>query len=115
MRQTLKAEGHIYELEDFRIRIATLSQGSVMKGVLMEVEYLPCEFMEEAEDVIRDLIEQLELPRGPAVRLYLAQNGGVGVGGKGLDVEMNGGVKEAKRKFTVLDTGLQYMELLRLR
>lgn len=100
MRQTLKAEGSMFELEDFRIRIATLSQGSVMKGVLVEVEYLPCSYLEDGEPIVRDFIQRLGLPNNPSVRLYLSP------GNEGI---------VPRRKFTVLDTGLQYMELLRLR
>lgn len=100
MRQTLKADGSMFELEDFRVRIATLSQGSVMKGVLVEVEYLPCAYLEEGEPIIRDFIERLGLPNNPSVRLYLSPGH-----------ESNA----PRRKFTVLDTGMQYMELLRLR
>ncbi|KAK6358411.1 mediator complex subunit Med20 [Orbilia blumenaviensis] len=105
MRQTLKAEGTSLELEDFKIKIAPLSQGSMIKGVLMEVEYLPCSYLEQGEAVIRDFIEQLELPSGPNVRLYFSQ-APVPVGVDGND---------EPREFSILDTGMQYMELLRLR
>ncbi|KAF3938340.1 hypothetical protein ABW19_dt0210407 [Dactylella cylindrospora] len=101
MRQTLKAEGNAYDLEDFRIRIATLSQGSMIKGVLVEVEYLPCSYVEQGEVVIRDFIDQLELPQGPTVKLYFSQAARV--------------EGDESKEFSVLDTGMQYMELLRLR
>ncbi|KAK6501690.1 hypothetical protein TWF481_009516 [Arthrobotrys musiformis] len=102
MRLTLKAEGSILELEDFKIKIATLSQGSMIKGVLMEVEYLSCKYLEEGEAVIRDFIEQLELPSGPNVKLYFSRAPSSGDG-------------DGEREFGILDTGMQYMELLRLR
>ncbi|KAF3906548.1 hypothetical protein ABW20_dc0107711 [Dactylellina cionopaga] len=101
MRQTLKAEGSGFELEDFRIRIATLSQGSVIKGVLVEVEYLPCSNLSQGEAVIRDFLDQLELPSGANVRLYFSQA-----------ARAEG---DEAREFSILDTGMQYMELLRLR
>ncbi|KAF3153968.1 hypothetical protein EYR41_006181 [Orbilia oligospora] len=104
MRLTLKAEGNILELEDFKIKIATLSQGSVIKGVLMEVEYIPCAYLEQGEGVIRDFIEQLELPNGPNVRYYFSQAPVV------TPYE-----NDEPREFSILDTGMQYMELLRLR
>ncbi|KAJ6263276.1 Mediator of RNA polymerase II transcription subunit [Drechslerella dactyloides] len=103
MRQTLKAEGETFSLEDFRIRIAMLSQGTVIKGVLVEVEYLPAVYLEHGEGVIRDFIEQLGLPSGGNVRLYFSQA-----------ARMPGDDKEP-REFSILDTGMQYMELLRFR
>ncbi|KAK6519648.1 hypothetical protein TWF281_003472 [Arthrobotrys megalospora] len=105
MRQTLKADGTALELEDFKIKIATLSQGSVIKGVLMEVEYLPCAYLEQGEGVIRDFIDQLELPSGPNVRLYFSQ----------APIAPNADGSDEPREFSILDTGMQYMELLRLR
>ncbi|KAF3924784.1 hypothetical protein ABW21_db0200825 [Orbilia brochopaga] len=104
MRQTLKAEGEAFTLEDFRIRIAMLSQGTVIKGVLVEVEYLPCQYLEQGEGVIRDFIEQLGLPSGGNVRLYFSQAARVGGSDDG-----------EPREFSILDTGMQYMELLRFR
>ncbi|EPS38203.1 hypothetical protein H072_7916 [Dactylellina haptotyla CBS 200.50] len=101
MRQTLKAEGSAFDLEDFRIRIATLSQGSMIKGVLVEVEYLPCTDLAQGEAVIRDFIDRLELPSGANVRLYFSQAAR--------------GEADADREFSILDTGMQYMDLLRLR
>ncbi|KAK6341205.1 hypothetical protein TWF696_008291 [Orbilia brochopaga] len=106
MRQTLKAEGETFTLEDFRIRIAMLSQGTVIKGVLVEVEYLPCMYLEQGEGVIRDFIEQLGLPSGGNVRLYFSQAAKVGGGADDSD---------GPREFSILDTGMQYMELLRFR
>ncbi|KAF3915368.1 hypothetical protein AA313_de0206576 [Arthrobotrys entomopaga] len=103
MRQTLKADGSGFDLEDFRIKVATLTQGSMLKGVLVEVEYLPASTIEQGEPVIRDFIDQLELPSGANVRLYFSQ-------------AVRSGDKEGEeREFSVLDTGMQYMELLRLR
>ncbi|KAK6543900.1 hypothetical protein TWF694_000620 [Orbilia ellipsospora] len=103
MRQTLKADGSGFDLEDFRIKVATLTQGSMLKGVLVEVEYLPASTLEQGEAVIRDFIDQLELPSGANVRLYFSQ-------------AVRSGDKEGEeREFSILDTGMQYMELLRLR
>lgn len=102
MRQTLKAEGLVYDLEDFKLRIATLTQGSIMKGVLVEVEYLPCSSLDQGEPVIRDLMEQIELPTGPTSKFYFSQ------------APRAEGDTEP-RDFSTLDTGMQYMELLRMR
>ncbi|EWC46988.1 hypothetical protein DRE_03750 [Drechslerella stenobrocha 248] len=106
MRQTLKAEGESFTLEDFRIRIAMLSQGTVIKGVLVEVEYLPCIYLEQGEPVIRDFIEQLGLPSGANVRLYFS---------RAPVLHLRDGDEDAPREFSILDTGMQYMELLRFR
>ncbi|KAK6517886.1 mediator complex subunit Med20 [Arthrobotrys conoides] len=105
MRLTLKAEGSIMELEDFKIKIGTLSQGSVVRGTLMEVEYLPCAYLEQGEGVIRDFIEQLELPNTSNVRYYFSQ----------APVVASPDGNDEPREFSILDTGMQYMELLRLR
>jgi len=129
MRQTLKAEGSMFELDDFRIRIATLSQGSVMKGVLVEVEYLPCMYMDEGEPIIRDFIQRLGLPGNPSVRLFLSTantaaaattvpataNNNNNNNNSTDSSNHNNNDNQGRKKFTILDTGMQYMELLRLR
>ena len=47
--KTMRAEGLVYEVEDFRVRVANVVQGGggeAVKGVLVEVEYVPCAHLE---------------------------------------------------------------------
>ncbi|RPB02852.1 hypothetical protein L873DRAFT_1671719 [Choiromyces venosus 120613-1] len=96
-RQTLRGEGMAYEVDDFKVRIANILQGEVWKGVLVEVEYAPCGLLSAAEGVIRGFVEGLGWPAG---RFTFRGRGG----GRGAEGE----------EWSVLDTGRQYCEVLRM-
>jgi len=96
-RQTLRGEGVAYEVDDFKVRIANIMQGEVWKGVLVEVEYAPCSMLAVAEAVIRGFVEGLGWPTG---RFTFSGKGG----GKRVEGE----------EWSVLDTGRQYCEVLRM-
>lgn len=96
VRQTLRAAGHGYEVDDFRVRIADLTQGDQVKGVVVEIEYTPCAYIEQGEAIIRDFMAGLQPPEG---RFTFAPNEGY----------------EPGREWTLLDTGRQYCEILRFR
>jgi len=70
--------------------------GDAVKGVLVEVEYVPCSYLEGAEDVIRSFVDGLGVVGG---RFVFA---GEGVEGEG-------------KEWSVLDTARQYCEALRFR
>ncbi|KAL7271301.1 hypothetical protein RUND412_005953 [Rhizina undulata] len=95
-RQTLRAEGMGYEVGDFRVRIGNVLQAEQVKGVVVEIEYTPCKYLEQAEPIIRDFLQQLRPPQG---RFTFAPREGYTPG----------------QEWTLLDTGRQYCELLRLR
>ncbi|KAI5849074.1 mediator complex, subunit Med20 [Tricharina praecox] len=92
LRQTLRAEGHCYEVDDFRVRVGRV-MGDQVRGVVVEVEYLPVDTMNAGEAVLKDFIEGLQLPF-PG-RWVLGT--------------------EKTKEWTVLDTGRLYCELLRFR
>lgn len=96
VRQTLRAAGYGYEVDDFRVRIADLTQGDQVKGVVVEIEYTPCSYIEQGEGIIRDFMAGLQPPDG---RFTFAPNEGY----------------ESGREWTLLDTGRQYCEILRFR
>lgn len=101
IRQTLKAQqGDCYEVDDFRVKIAQVFQGQDVKGVLIEVEYTPCQYLAQGEPIIRDFIEQLRLPNA---REFFRPK------------DYNPASAGEDKVFTILDTGRQYMELLRMR
>lgn len=96
--KTMRAEGLVYEVEDFRVRVANVVQGGggeAVKGVLVEVEYVPCAHLEGAEGVLRSFVEGLGVAGG---RFVFAEEG-----------------VEAGKEWSVLDTARQYCEALRLR
>ncbi|KAH0608243.1 uncharacterized protein H6S33_002295 [Morchella sextelata] len=95
-RQTLRALGLGYEVDDFRVRIADLTQGDQMKGCIVEVEYGPCSYIEQGEAIIRDFVMGLDPPEG---KFTFAPAEGY----------------EKGKEWTVLDTGRQYCEVLRFR
>jgi len=92
-RQTLRLEGHSFDVDDFRVRVGRLLMGDTVRGVIVEVEYTPVDTMFAGEAVLRDFIDGLQLPFT-----------GRWVVGVELGTEWN-----------VLDTGRLYCELLRLR
>jgi len=97
IRQTLKGQGDYYDVDDFRVRVATVQQSQDVKGVIIEVEYAPCQYLAQGEAIIRDFVEQLHIPQ--AKEFFSPK-----------DQDTTG-----DRVFTTLDTGRQYMELLRIR
>ncbi|KAG0128389.1 mediator complex, subunit Med20 [Tuber indicum] len=97
LRQTLRGEGLAYEVDDFKVRIANILQGEVWKGVLVEVEYAPCSLLAVAEGVIRGFVEGLGWPAGRFT--FVGKGGGRRVEGE---------------EWSVLDTGRQYCEVLRM-
>lgn len=96
-RQTLRAEGNSYDVDDFRIRIGHLLMGEQVRGCVVELEYTPCDRMEVGEGMLRDFIDALELPF--AGRWVLMPKEGSDPAGD----------------WSILDTGRQYCELLRFR
>ncbi|PWW76912.1 hypothetical protein C7212DRAFT_351728 [Tuber magnatum] len=97
-RLTLRGEGVMYEVDDFKVRIANIMQGNEMwKGVLVEVEYAPCSTLAVAEGVIRGFVEGLGWPAGRFT--FVGKGGGRRVEGE---------------EWSVLDTGRQYCEVLRM-
>jgi hypothetical protein len=97
LRQTLRGEGLAYEVDDFKVRIANILQGEVWKGVLVEVEYAPCSLLAVAEGAIRGFVEGLGWPAGRFT--FVGKGGGRRVEGE---------------EWSVLDTGRQYCEVLRM-
>ena len=93
LRQTLRAEGHCYELDDFRVRVGRVMMVEQVRGVVVEVEYLPVDTMSAGEAVLKDFIDGLQLP--------FAGEWVLGT--------------EKTKEWTVLDTGRLYCELLRFR
>ena len=107
-------------MDDFRVRVATVQQGQDVKGVVVEVralcsfvgvcgnvlirrfqvEYNPCQYLSQAEPIIQDFVEQLKIPQA---REFFRPK----------DASDANAVEEMV--FTLLDTGRQYMELLRMR
>ncbi|KAF8253548.1 hypothetical protein K440DRAFT_623685, partial [Wilcoxina mikolae CBS 423.85] len=61
-RQTLRLEGHSFDVDDFRIRVGRLLMGDVVRGVLVEVEYTPVDTMSAGEALLRDFVDSLDLP-----------------------------------------------------
>jgi len=91
-RLTLRVEGNCYEVDDFRLRVGRV-MGEQVRGVVVEVEYLPVDTMSAGEAVLKDFIEGLQLP--------FAGKWVLGT--------------EKTKEWTVLDTGRLYCELLRSR
>lgn len=102
----LRAEGHTYELDDWRIRFGGLSQNGQHKGVVVEVEYYPCEYIEEGAGIVRGILAPIVKDAMGALKI--AEEKGRFYGDA---VQVEGKEREA---FTVMDTGRQYMEMLRM-
>ncbi|KAI5796390.1 mediator complex, subunit Med20 [Peziza echinospora] len=98
IRQTLKGQGDVYEVDDFKVKLATVQQGQDIKGVLVEIEYTPCQYLAQGEPIIRDFVEHLKI--APAREYFRPKDAPE---------------EPADKPFTALDTGRQYMELLRMR
>lgn len=65
-----------------------------------QVEYTPCLYLAQGEPIIRDFVEQLRIPQAREFFRPKGQDAATAVEDK---------------VFTILDTGRQYMELLRMR
>ncbi|KAF8466634.1 mediator complex, subunit Med20 [Kalaharituber pfeilii] len=98
IRQTLKGQGEMYDIDDFKVKLATVAQGQDVKGVILEVEYTPCQYLSQAEPILRDFVDQLKIPQA---REFFRPR----------DVPEG----DEDKIFTILDTSRQYMELLRMR
>jgi len=96
LRQTLRAEGTVFEYGDFRILVANLLQGTSFRGLLIEIEYVPCLFLQQAKPIIQSFMQQLNLPPG---RLSFGER-------KSID---------ETSEFKPIQTASQYLELMRLR
>ena len=112
-RQTLRIDGHSYDVDDFRVRVGRLTVADTVRCIVVEVEYLPVDTMAAAEPALRGFIESLELPfegrwvLGPAAT-------GAGAGGV-PEKKVGAAAAGAGDDWTVLDTGRLYFELMRSR
>lgn len=102
----LRADMNGFEVEGMRMRMGSLIQGGVSKGVIVEVEYFACAYLEEGAPIVREIMRSIvgetmkQLNIAPErVRYYGDPKPGV----------------TTTEAFTNLDTGKQYMELLRMR
>ena len=94
-RQTIKCEGHAYDVHDFRVRVGRLVLADQARGVVVEVEYLPLDSMKGVADtVLRAFVDGLDLD-------FESGRWVLGV--------------EQEEEWGVLDTGRLYCELLRNR
>lgn len=89
-RSSVRGEGTLYEIDNFRIGVVSLMQQSTLKGVIVEVELLPCEFVEAAKPAIQDFWRHCNLK---GVQFFGDRAG----------------------KSTALDTAVQYATLIRAR
>ena len=68
---------------------------------MAQIEYMPCNYLSQGELIIRDFVEQLRIPQA---REFFGPK----------DQDAASAAAEDK-VFTAMDTGRQYMELLRIR
>ncbi|KAJ2659104.1 hypothetical protein IW148_004397 [Coemansia sp. RSA 1199] len=55
-RQTARIEGYSYEGDDWVIRTGNLMVGTSYKGLIIEINYLPCSNPEQTRELMRELL-----------------------------------------------------------
>ncbi|XP_046839597.1 mediator of RNA polymerase II transcription subunit 20-like [Xenia sp. Carnegie-2017] len=85
----IEAKGQRYELGDFVIKIGQVTVGVSFKGILIEVEYLPCLVASQCWDLLQEFLEGIT---GIAVTMPALP------------------IKKPESKFKPCDTILQYLE-----
>ncbi|RPA82629.1 hypothetical protein BJ508DRAFT_414046 [Ascobolus immersus RN42] len=104
-QQFVRAEGVGMEFEAWRVRVGGLMMQNTNRGLFIEVEYFSTDYLSAGAPIIREILrtfvpetlQQLNIPADKG-RFY----------GDPLGTE-------GEREFTLMDTGRQYMEMLRLR
>ncbi|KAJ2309721.1 hypothetical protein H4R23_002997 [Coemansia sp. Cherry 401B] len=61
-RQTARIEGYSYEGDDWVIRTGNLMVGTSYKGLIIEINYLPCSNPEETRGLMRELLMMILPP-----------------------------------------------------
>ncbi|KAJ1972407.1 hypothetical protein H4R35_004691 [Dimargaris xerosporica] len=55
-RQSSQIDGHLYDLGDFRVRTGNMMVGTANKGVIVEVEYVPCCHPQACQRILAEFI-----------------------------------------------------------
>ncbi|KAJ1972693.1 hypothetical protein H4R34_005321 [Dimargaris verticillata] len=55
-RQSSQIDGHLYDLGDFRVRMGNMMVGTANKGVIVEVEYVPCCYPQACQRILAEFI-----------------------------------------------------------
>lgn len=96
LRQSARIEGYSYEGDDWVIRTGNLMVGTSYKGLVVEINYLPCSNPQETEGLMRELLLMV-MPKDAQVDANLA----VDYKRAGLD----------SKKMTDCHTAYQYVNL----
>ncbi|KAJ1915663.1 hypothetical protein H4219_004193 [Mycoemilia scoparia] len=61
-RQSAYIEGYSYNLGDFRVHLGTMRVGSGYKGIILQIDYLPCNSYIEVNGIMAEFVQMLLPP-----------------------------------------------------
>ncbi|PVU99711.1 hypothetical protein BB559_000461 [Furculomyces boomerangus] len=64
LRQSAKVEGYTFDLVDFVISIGNMMVGTAYKGLIVQIEYLPCDDFTKTESLLDEMARMVFPERG---------------------------------------------------